>query len=158
MHVSFIFHLFSLSLGLTWHGELRSKANNFSFECRDRLFLGLIGVKECIKLLERATRFRRRIDDRLGKLDATMEEVGDHFEVLLNETTGGEGGSTNADTTWNHGFGITRDGVLVKGDEGTFHNFFGASTIETNRSQIDQHKMVIGASGDDSITELDQFV
>lgn len=47
-----------------------------------------------------------------GKLNGTVEEVGDDLHVVLEHVTGSESGSSETDTTRNLGRGVTRNRVF----------------------------------------------
>jgi len=83
----------------------------------------------------------------LAEGDSLIDVAGNASEVLLTHTTGGHGGSTNADTAGGQGGLVTGDGVLVASDVNLLEDSLNASTVEGLVAQVQEDHVAVSAVG-----------
>ena len=77
-----------------------------------------------------------------------LDELSDLNHIRFDETSGGSGGSTYADTAGYEGLlGVVGDSVLIDGDIYLVQLLLKILTGNANLAQVNEHQVVIGAAG-----------
>jgi len=92
---------------------------------------------------------------RIDVTDDVVDQVDDDSHLVLFQTTGGDGGRTDAQTRGQERrAGVEGHHVLVDGDvgkdEGVLHHL--TSNLRELAAEVDQHGVVVGATADDIVT------
>lgn len=92
--------------------------------------------------------------DLLGELDGLIDVDSDLLEVGLAEATGGHSGGTNTETARGESALVAGNGVLVAGNVDLLEDELNASTIDTERAEVDEDHVGVGAVRDELVAEL----
>ena len=90
-------------------------------------------------------------------MQSAIDEIADGFHDVFFQATGGDGGSTEAQAAsdlWRAG--VIQNGILIRDDAGGFQCFLGlgAGEIGVAGAKIDQHQVIVGATGLEAIPFL----
>ena len=83
-----------------------------------------------------------------GNNDSSVQETANEFHVGFEHASGGQGWSSESDTTWSQGWFIADNAVLVCGNVRQIQNLFNFGAGEAMRSKIPHHKMGVGTVAD----------
>lgn len=122
-------------LDLDGEGEVSDPVGNLVLNAGETLVtLGNSGLKvlELVGLLGQA------LLDVNGKVDGLVNVANNALKVLLTETTGGHGGSTNTDTTGNKSRLVTGNRVLVEGNVDSLTDSLDTSTVNALVTERDK--------------------
>ena len=90
-------------------------------------------------------------------LERPVDEVGDLHHVVLAQSAGRHGRGADADAAGFHDrLGVEGNSVFVHRDGGLVQNLGGLGAGDAGGAEVNEHHMVVGAAGDDSVAELGQ--
>ena len=125
------------------HGELIDALAN--------VLEGFVGFEHGGKVLELGSGLFLELE---GGLEDLVQKLTNLFKVLLAHLTGGQGGSTDADTSGGDGGSVTGDAVLVEGDADVVAGLFVLGSGDSIGLEVPQDQVVFGSSRGHLVTVL----
>ena len=127
------------------HGELSDEGLNSDLEGLD---IGR-GLNSLLEGLQRGAGLHLQLK---ADLDGLVEEVSHLAEVCLFETTSGESGGAETDTTRCKGGSVPEDSVLVEGDGAVVADGLHLRAGKGLGLEIPEDKMVLSATGSEGVS------
>mmetsp|Transcript_12048 Transcript_12048/g.32438 ORF Transcript_12048/g.32438 Transcript_12048/m.32438 type:complete len:327 (-) Transcript_12048:476-1456(-) len=135
----------------TGHGELARERMHLGFDFSEARIL--LGYRE-----ESLQRFSCRSLNVEANLNHAMHERDHDAEVVGVETTTRHGWRAEADSAGVERRSIACNGVLVERDVNQIAKLLHFGARQAGRTQVPQYKMVVGATRDEPVAELDELI